>query len=142
MAADMPRVWPLLSFFAVGLAQQPMLVGITLPLYSVHLAAGAPPLGAWDALATATCVCGLLLASRADDQLRAYVLANHRLATQGKPPVPVRATPDTWCFSNTAAVDHAPRVTSVRLSGVPRLHQAPGWRRHRTPLVSQRRPHH
>jgi hypothetical protein len=91
MAADMPRLWPLLSFFAVGLAQQPMLVGITLPLYSVHFAAAASTsLGAWDALATLACVGGLLLASRADDQLREYVLVNHKLAAQGKPPVPVR----------------------------------------------------
>lgn len=36
MAKDMPRSWPLVSFLAVGVAQQPMLVGLTLPAYAVH----------------------------------------------------------------------------------------------------------
>lgn len=75
MARDMPRLWPLASFFAVGLAQQPMLVGITLPAYTVHLSPGAgAPLGAADAVAGLCCAGGIVLAMVADDQLRAYTL--------------------------------------------------------------------
>eukprot|EP00937_MAST-01D_sp_MAST-1D-sp2_P000366 g366.t1 len=86
MAKDWPRLWPVLSFFAVGLAQQPMLVGITLPAYTVHLSADAArPFGAADAVATALCAAGLLVAKLADDQLRAYMLANEALVAAGRP---------------------------------------------------------
>jgi hypothetical protein len=36
MARENPRLWWIVSFFAVGLAQQPMLIGISLPAYSIH----------------------------------------------------------------------------------------------------------
>lgn len=75
MARDMPRLWPAASFFAVGLAQQPMLVGITLPAYTVHLGArAAEPVGLIDALVGAACALGLLTAMVADNQLRAYTM--------------------------------------------------------------------
>lgn len=35
MAEKAPRLWWIKSFFVVGLAQQPMLVGLTLPLWAV-----------------------------------------------------------------------------------------------------------
>jgi len=84
MARDFPRAWPLISFFAVGLAQQPMLVGISLPAYSVHFG-GDAPLGAADVLATVGAVAGLATARCADDQLRCYMLANEALVAAGKP---------------------------------------------------------
>jgi hypothetical protein len=71
MAREHGRCWPLSSFFAVGLAQQPMLVGITLPAYSVHFAPenGGGALGArgafgWtDCLVVLACVAGISVPS-------------------------------------------------------------------------------
>ena len=78
MARDFPRYWWLLSFFAVGLAQQPMLVGISLPAYTAHFVAA--PLSWPDALAACGCVAGLATAWRADNELRRYMLATPRPA--------------------------------------------------------------
>jgi len=83
MAKDYPRAWWLLSFFAVGIAQQPMLVGITLPAYTIHFVDA--PLGAADAVVALGCVGGLLTAWAADNQLRAYMLRNAALQREGKP---------------------------------------------------------
>lgn len=79
MAVDYPRLWPLLSFFAVGLAQQPMLIGISLPAYSVHFIEA--PLSLLDALATVGCVAGLAVAWIADNELRVY------MTSEPKPPL-------------------------------------------------------
>ena len=83
MARDMPRLWPLASFFAVGLAQQPMLVGITLPAAVAHTS--ALPLSALDALAFVGCVSGLLIACSADDTLYAYMNLPRPLAHAVEP---------------------------------------------------------
>jgi len=83
MARDLPYLWPLVSFFAVGLAQQPMLIGISLPASSVH--ATPTPLGAVDLLALAGCVSGLLLARRADNELREYMTVPRRLSRAVEP---------------------------------------------------------
>ena len=83
MARDMPRLWPLLSFFAVGLAQQPMLVGITLPAASAHQVAA--PLGPLDLLAVAGCVLGLLVAWSADNELAEYMAVPPKVRTAVEP---------------------------------------------------------
>ena len=84
MARDFPRSWPLLSFFAVGLAQQPMLVGISLPAYTVHFA-GDEELGGLDVLALLGALAGLVTGFTADNQLRAYMLANEARVAAGQP---------------------------------------------------------
>ena len=96
MAKDYPRAWWLLSFFAVGIAQQPMLVGITLPAYTIHFV--DDPLGPADAVVAASCVAGLLTAWVADNQLRTYMLRNAALAREGKPKHQLLNT-GLWRFS-------------------------------------------
>jgi len=96
MARDYPRLWPLLSFFAVGLAQQPMLLGITLPAYTVHSV--AQPFGAWDVLWTALCVAGLLTARAADNELYAFMNANEQRVAKGQPRVLLLET-GLWFYS-------------------------------------------
>ena len=57
MARKNPGSWWWLSFFAVGLSQHLMLVGITLPLYTIYTSTAAwHPL--WDTLAAAGCTAG------------------------------------------------------------------------------------
>jgi len=88
MATDMPKLWPFLSFFAVGVAQQPMLIGITLPAYTVHFVDA--PFGQWyDVLAIVCSVLGLLTAYASDNQLRQFMLRNEALVAQGLPKVPL-----------------------------------------------------
>lgn len=98
MALDFPRLWPLLSFFAVGLAQQPMLVGITLPAYTVHHVVPQPPLGPADALWTLLCVAGLLTARVADDQLHAFMRTNEERVARGEPRIRLLET-GLWYYS-------------------------------------------
>lgn len=57
------RHWWWISFFAVYLVQQAMLVGITLPLYSVH-ASDQPWNAVWDSAACVGCLLGVLLRFR------------------------------------------------------------------------------
>ena len=82
--------WYLVSFFVVGLAQHPMIVGISLPLYSVRFGAeSSREFGVLDAVATVMCVSGILIATISDNQLRNYVLENARRRAAGEPVVPV-----------------------------------------------------
>lgn len=96
MAKENPRCWPMLSFFAVGLAQQPMLIGITLPAYSIHFS--TKPFDAIDALATAACIAGLCIAFVADNQLRRFMLTNEQLVAEGQPKVSLLET-GLWRYS-------------------------------------------
>jgi len=96
MAKENPRSWWLLSFFAVGLAQQPMLVGISLPAYTVH--SSAEPFNNYDYLATFGCILGLTTAYFADNQLRAFMLANEARVEAGKPKVNLLNT-GLWGYS-------------------------------------------
>jgi steroid 5-alpha reductase family enzyme len=96
MARDGPRSWPISSFFAVGLAQQPMLVGITLPAYSAHFVHA--PLGSADVAIAVLCAAGIWTAMTADDQLRAYVLSNEARAAAGKPKLQLLET-GLWRYS-------------------------------------------
>jgi len=59
-----------------------MLVGITLPSYSIHTV--DEPWNYLDTIATVVAVSGLLLAGTADNQLRAYMLENEELVKAGK----------------------------------------------------------
>jgi steroid 5-alpha reductase family enzyme len=83
MAKENPKYWWFFSFFAVGLAQQPMLVGVSLPAYSVHFVQAE-----WNGVDTLACVvavAGLLLAGVADNQLRVYMLENERRRNANPP---------------------------------------------------------
>ena len=71
MAKEMPNTWKYISFFAVGVAQQPMLMGITLPAYTVHFVDA--PLGLIDIIATIGCIIGIAVAWRSDNELREYM---------------------------------------------------------------------
>lgn len=107
MATENPQWWWLLSFFAVGLAQQPMLIGahmktcppdpllpmyslasrrftgITLPAYSIHTS--TKPFNGIDFLAIFGCFAGLVIVFVADNQLRRFMLKNEQLVAVGKP---------------------------------------------------------
>lgn len=96
MAEDYPASWPVLSFFAVGLAQQPMLVGISLPAFSVHRSDTA--LSSVDLLAVACCVTGLSLAYVADTELHRFMTRNEEMEANGEAKVPVLRT-GVWAWS-------------------------------------------
>lgn len=96
MARENERYWWLLSFLTVGVAQQPMLVGISLPAYSVHQSSHA---WCWvDAVAVVLSVSGLTLAYLADTQLYTYMTENKARSHRGEHPVPVLAT-GVWRYS-------------------------------------------
>lgn len=68
MALDYGRpCWYLLSFLTVGIAQQPMIIGIALPLWSNCFGSGAElPMNWLDYLAIVLCLSGILIAYTAD----------------------------------------------------------------------------
>lgn len=99
MQRDYAGMWFVLSFFAVGLAQQPMLVGISWPLRYLlvaveHEGGGADDrallsLTVADILWAGVCFSGLALGFFADNQLRAYMLENERRRQTGEAVVPI-----------------------------------------------------
>ncbi|KAK9903260.1 hypothetical protein WJX75_001027 [Coccomyxa subellipsoidea] len=91
------RHWWWISFFAVYLVQQAMLVGITLPLYSVH-ASDQPWNAVWDSAACVGCLLGIGIAAIADTQLHNFVTANERRRDAGKPLVLLLDT-GLWRYS-------------------------------------------
>eukprot|EP00656_Telonema_subtile_P051138 TRINITY_DN6816_c0_g1_i2.p1 TRINITY_DN6816_c0_g1~~TRINITY_DN6816_c0_g1_i2.p1 ORF type:complete len:200 (+),score=55.00 TRINITY_DN6816_c0_g1_i2:732-1331(+) len=81
MAREHAGSWWALSFLAVGVAQQPMLVGISLPSYAVHHYDQA-----WNGCDVAAV---LLLAWFADAQLYAYMQTNQERKRAGQHLTPV-----------------------------------------------------
>jgi steroid 5-alpha reductase family enzyme len=80
------RWWCLTSFFAAFVSQQPMLVGLTLPLWAVHF--GADTTGEWgviDMCANFLCIIGIVVAYVADTELREFMELNAHLASRKKP---------------------------------------------------------
>lgn len=81
--------WWLVSFFAVSVAQHPMLVGLTLPLLpAMH---STTPLGLPDLLAVLLCVCGVAISYSADNTLWNYM--------QLGPHKPIVLNQGLWQFS-------------------------------------------
>lgn len=80
MAIDFGRpLWYFMSFLAVGLAQHPMIVGISLPLYSVRFGPEADkPWNTLDWAATILCLLGIYIANISDNQLREFMMENER----------------------------------------------------------------
>ncbi|CAL8465232.1 g4767 [Coccomyxa elongata] len=97
MRARNGRHWWWMSFFLVYAVQQLMLVGITLPLYSVH-ASALPWNPIWDGAAAAGCLLGIGIAAIADTQLHEFLTANERRQAGGKPPVLLLNT-GLWRYS-------------------------------------------
>ena len=86
MAIDFGRpLWYFMSFLAVGLAQHPMIVGISLPLYSVRFGPEADkPWNSLDWVATIFCLLGIYIANISDNQLREFMMENERRKLQGQ----------------------------------------------------------
>ncbi|KAJ8898720.1 hypothetical protein K2173_004873 [Erythroxylum novogranatense] len=79
--------WWWISFFAVYVSQQVYLLGLSLPLYIIHLV--DKPLNIWDFIAIVVCVVGIVIAYFADTQLHAFVTKNKKLKELGKPLVAI-----------------------------------------------------
>eukprot|EP00930_Biecheleria_cincta_P060299 TRINITY_DN45976_c0_g1_i1.p1 TRINITY_DN45976_c0_g1~~TRINITY_DN45976_c0_g1_i1.p1 ORF type:complete len:380 (-),score=31.30 TRINITY_DN45976_c0_g1_i1:43-1119(-) len=87
MANDYPRLWPIISFFTVGVAQQPMLVGVTLPLFSVHFCDSGL---VWtDLVAAALGLCGMAIAWHSDTTLHRFMAKNEELSQRSQAKVPL-----------------------------------------------------
>jgi len=82
MAKENPLSWWFLSFFAVGVAQHPMLVGISLPAYTIHTHNYSWNLV--DTIAVVVCSIGLITAYVADTQLHKYMKKNQELVKAGR----------------------------------------------------------
>jgi len=82
-------LWYLISFFTVGVAQHPMLVGISLPLYSVAFGPYAKHSSFdWiDGIITVLCLTGITIACIADNQLRSFMMENESRRSQGLPKI-------------------------------------------------------
>jgi steroid 5-alpha reductase family enzyme len=91
MEKDFPKYWWILSFFAVGLAQQPLLCGVTWPVWYANSVATNDAgrchnceLGAADYIATVLAVCGICFAYFADTQLSVYMRENEKRVARGE----------------------------------------------------------
>ncbi|GIL75832.1 hypothetical protein Vretifemale_5547 [Volvox reticuliferus] len=85
MAQQMGRArWAVVSFFAVGITQQIMLVGVTLPLLAIHTSVSPwnPFVDVAIFLSAAT---GFMIALVADNQLRDFMVDNMKRALEGRP---------------------------------------------------------
>lgn len=78
--------WWWVSFFAIYVAQQIFLMGISLPFYIIHTVEA--PLSIWDFAAISVCLTGIIIAYYADTQLHEFVTENAELKACGKPGVP------------------------------------------------------
>ncbi|XP_024983166.1 uncharacterized protein C594.04c [Cynara cardunculus var. scolymus] len=85
MARQYGKNWWWISFFAVYLIQQVFLIGICIPLYTVHTV--NQPLNVWDIAAMFVCITGIIYAHFADTQLHRFVTKNEKLKEVGKPRV-------------------------------------------------------
>lgn len=84
-----PRNWWWKCFFITYVSQQPMLVGVCLPLWAINFDAAKTPFGPFDYLATVLCIAGLTIAYFADTQLREFMLENEARVAAGKEPIPL-----------------------------------------------------
>jgi len=94
-----PVAWTPVSFFYAYVAQQPMLVGLCLPLVAAAFApvAAAPP-GATEAVLSTLCILGISFACIADNQLYRFMEENKRRLETGQPKVLLLET-GLWKFS-------------------------------------------
>ncbi|GIL44513.1 hypothetical protein Vafri_1965 [Volvox africanus] len=98
MAQRMGRAWwAVISFFAVGIAQQVMLVGVTLPLLAIHTST-APWNPFVDVAIFLSAATGIMIALVADNQLRDFMVDNEKRAQEGRPRLLVLNT-GLWRYS-------------------------------------------
>lgn len=99
MALDYGKCWYALSFLTVGIAQHPMIVGISLPLWSNCFGPHAEVKWFWlDYVATILGLSGIITAYVADNQLRDFMMENEKLKEEGKPKNPILNT-GLWRYS-------------------------------------------
>ena len=91
-----PTTWWWMSFFVAYLAQQVMLFGLTLPMYSVHF--GSEEISSMDYIATFACLAGMAIAFVADTQLREFMIDKEIKKAQGKRVSPVLNS-GLWYYS-------------------------------------------
>ena len=76
-----PTLFSFTSFFLAYVSQQPMLLGITLPIWAVNFGADAMrPFNMLDIIAFIGCILSIILARVADYQLRNFMVANEKRA--------------------------------------------------------------
>ena len=76
-----------------------MIVGISLPLYSVRFGpTAAKEWGPLDTVATVLSLLGVFTAMLADNQLREFMVDAERRKKEGKPKIPILAT-GLWKYS-------------------------------------------
>ena len=91
--------WYFMAFLTVGLAQHPMVVGISLPLYSIRFGPTSEKEFDWlDVLATIFSLLGILIAMQSDNQLRTFMLSNEARKSKGEAVVPILQT-GLWKYS-------------------------------------------
>ncbi|KAK1303647.1 hypothetical protein QJS10_CPB11g01879 [Acorus calamus] len=86
MREEYGRHWWWISFFVVYACQQVFLMGICLPMYSVH--SSEEPWSICDFVATIVCVVGIVIAYFADTQLYDFTRKNEILKELGMPVEP------------------------------------------------------
>lgn len=97
MSRQYGKHWWWISFFAVYLSQQVFLMGICMPMYTVH--SENKELNIWDFVAVIVCLSGITVAYYADTQLHDFVSRNRELKQRGEePPVPNLDT-GLWRYS-------------------------------------------
>jgi steroid 5-alpha reductase family enzyme len=84
------------QFAYVYLAQQVMLVGLTLPYWAIHFRRAA--FGGWDGVLALLALLGIGIAHAADTQLDAFMRANRQRAARGEPRLRVLDT-GVWRYS-------------------------------------------
>ena len=95
MAEDYGTLWYVLSFWAVGIAQQPLLVGVSLPLCSVHIRNDQSLFSKGGKMAYvnyvlfALCVSAILIAESADTSLQKFMVENKMRVEKGQKKVPI-----------------------------------------------------
>ena len=95
MAEDYGTLWYVLSFWAVGIAQQPLLVGVSLPLCSVHIRTEESPIFSDANMVYANyalfalCVSAILTAESADTSLQKFMVENKVRVQKGQKKIPI-----------------------------------------------------
>ena len=95
MAEDFGNWWYILSFFAVGIAQQPLLVGVSLPLCAVHIPTSSA--STTDILSNdymnyiffILCISAILIAESSDTTLQTFMMENKKRVKNGRKKIPI-----------------------------------------------------
>jgi steroid 5-alpha reductase family enzyme len=86
----------LFQFFYIYVAQQLMLVGLTLPFFAIQFRYA--PLSPWDALLAGLALAGIAIAHLADTSLHRFMQENAARVARGQPREPLLDV-GIWCWS-------------------------------------------